>query len=157
MFPERVKTPEPTLVSAPSIPLITPAIVVDVASPKVIVFEPKATVVPDTLLSEPMVSECSSVITTPVALRSTETLSARASPFLSRRLPASTDRDPVNVFVPDSINSPAPIFTTATLFAVPFCIVPLKIVDESSEPTVNTNAPVALLRTGPDPAIEANP
>ena len=71
--------PEPFFVSAPSIPEITPAIVVSDASPKVSVLVPKTTELPAAPASDPMVSEPLRFIT-PEPFSVTEAVSSSDAP-----------------------------------------------------------------------------
>jgi hypothetical protein len=134
---------------------MTPPTVVDVASPTVNLLDPSVIVEPDTAESEPMTSESVSFKSDPVAVKLTDTLFASACPFESLRLPALTLTDPVNVFVPDNVNSPEPTLMTSSPLATPFWITPLNTVDALFPPTVIVKLPSPLLLTTPVPAIEA--
>ena len=73
-----MRVPSPTLSRLPSVPLITPDIVVEAPLPSVKVLAPSDTVVPDTALIDPIVSELNKVSAAPDVLRLTATALSKA-------------------------------------------------------------------------------
>ena len=106
--PDNVNVPAPCLVNPP-VPPIVPAIAVLVPSPVVRIFAPKATLVPATPASDPIVSAPVSV-RLPVPVNSTLATSSIAAPSVER-LPVPATFTAIDPIAPDPVSANVPAFT----------------------------------------------